>query len=109
MAGLAFTPVGLVFDYTVVDYDEIFLGYRPVIERDALTTAAGRQAARASPLIRSMSSWSMTAMSPGCRRLVSVFVRASTRTTPRSAAGSPPARNRRSPGPTSAGPDHAVL
>ena len=32
MAGLAFTPVGLVFDYTVVDYDEIFFGYRPVVE-----------------------------------------------------------------------------
>src|SRR6478609_7326181 len=53
------------------------------MDGEALTTAAGRQASSASALTLSMSWWSITAMSPGLRRLVRFLVRASTRTGPR--------------------------
>ncbi len=59
------------------------LGYRPEMEDAAFTTAAGRQARRASALTLSMSWWSMTAISPGRSRLVRFFVLGSTRTVPR--------------------------
>src|SRR5215218_8043767 len=49
---------------------------------EALTTAATLQETSASALTRSMSTWSITAMSPGRRRLVRFFVRRSSRTVP---------------------------
>src|SRR5215203_5074441 len=49
---------------------------------DALTTAEGEHATRPSAATRSMSRWSMTAISPGRRRLVRLFVRLSSRAAP---------------------------
>src|ERR1700738_1044526 len=49
-------------------------------------TAEGRQATSASAATRSMSWWSMTAISPGRNRLVRFLVRRSTRATPPVAA-----------------------
>ena len=51
------------------------LGYRPEIEEAALTTAASWAAASPSPATLSRSWWSITAMSPGFRRLIRSLVR----------------------------------
>src|SRR5580693_8187298 len=58
------------------------LGYRPVIDLAALTTAAGRQEISSSADTRSRSAWSMIAMSPGASRLTRTLVRRSTLATP---------------------------
>src|SRR4051795_5862975 len=58
-----------------------------------LTTASAPRATRASALTRSMSVWSITAISPGWSRLVRFFVRRSRRGPP--ARGAPPARGGR--------------
>src|SRR5699024_9367352 len=65
------------------------LGYLPEVDFAALSTARGFFATRASALTRSMSTWSMIAISPGCRRLVSALVDASTRTRCSSVASVP--------------------
>src|SRR3954451_24851478 len=61
----------------------------------ALTTAATLQATRESALTRSMSWWSMTAMSPGRSRLVRFLVRRSRRTVPDTPGADSWARPRR--------------
>src|SRR5688572_23418726 len=48
----------------------------------ALITAAGRARTMPSAATRSMSSWSTTATSPGCKRVMRFFVRRSTRAGP---------------------------
>ena len=62
-------------------------GYRPEIEASALTTAAAPAAIRPSAATRSMSRWSMTAMSPGSSRFTRSLVRRSTRAGPVIPAG----------------------
>jgi hypothetical protein len=57
-------------------------GYRPEMLGAALTTAATLVPTSASALTRSMSTWSMTAMSPGRSRFVRFFVRRSKRAVP---------------------------
>src|SRR3954470_6022751 len=57
-----------------------------------LTTTAAPRATSASALTRSMSTWSMTAISPGWSRLVRFLVRRSTRTVRGTGAPGTPAR-----------------
>src|SRR3954471_62372 len=61
----------------------------------ALTTAATRAATRPSAPTRSRSTWSMTAMSPGCSRFVSRLVRRSSRAIPTTPGCRSPERGRR--------------
>ena len=57
-------------------------GYRPEMQSAAFTTAATPAVSRLSVATVSRSSWSMTAISPGSRRLARSFVRRSTRAMP---------------------------
>src|SRR3954447_3319542 len=57
-------------------------GYRPEMLRAALTTAAGRRATSDSAATTSMSTWSITATSPGSSRFVRFLVRRSMRAGP---------------------------
>src|SRR4051812_15271329 len=61
-----------------------------------LTTATTRAAMRPSAAMRSRSTWSMIAMSPARRRLLSRLVRRSSRAEPTTPGGRSPARGRRS-------------
>src|SRR5690625_5350584 len=58
------------------------LGWRPEEEGAALRTAAGAHATRPSADTRSISRWSITAISPGWRRFTRVLVEESMRAIP---------------------------